>query len=331
MQSYRFVLQARDPDYGHPAFETLFVVERLEDLRAVLGIDANVDPTERWYDLEPDEVVAVTRRFGVPFDPEGRDTSLYSLGKGGAGPPYLVHTDYELVLMLEGRKQFARMGGDFYPPRRHDDEDLFDRYVEQGLLHKEEDIDAFAAPTTLADGRTIEGIRTVYYTRIGEEWRIPAWKLISKAAAKSGWNQDFERMEGMLFGYEDWQNDWWLENVRLSGVRWGSVSLHLAVTSSELAAIDDAGHRALPLRTKPLRLLSAMWEKPDEEARHQLLQDDEAAAVVRFSVKARPFLEELAGDRHARLHVLPANRVKELNRLIVGDIEIVMRRDAAQG
>ena len=33
MQSRRFIQQALDPEYGHPAFETMFVVERPEELR----------------------------------------------------------------------------------------------------------------------------------------------------------------------------------------------------------------------------------------------------------------------------------------------------------
>jgi hypothetical protein len=36
----------------------------------------------------------------------------------------------------------------------------------------------------------------------------------SKASRKSGWNENFERLEGMMFGYEDWQNDWWIEDLR---------------------------------------------------------------------------------------------------------------------
>ena len=34
---HRFILQASDPEYGHPAFATMFVVESLEDFDAVLG------------------------------------------------------------------------------------------------------------------------------------------------------------------------------------------------------------------------------------------------------------------------------------------------------
>jgi hypothetical protein len=29
-----------------------------------------------------------------------------------------------------------------------------------------------------------------------------------------GWNETFERLEGMLYGYEDWQIDWWIAHLR---------------------------------------------------------------------------------------------------------------------
>jgi len=44
MQSRRFILQALDPEYGHPAFETMLVVERPEELRTLLGAAADDDP-----------------------------------------------------------------------------------------------------------------------------------------------------------------------------------------------------------------------------------------------------------------------------------------------
>jgi hypothetical protein len=109
----------------------------------------------------------------------------------------------------------------------------------------------------------------------------------------------------------------------------GALSVHLAVTEAELTAIDDAGHRALPPRRKPLELLGSMSELPDNDTVRRLLRDGDSVAVVRFSVKAGRFLEDLARDRHAHLHELPGERVKDLNRLIVSDIEVVLRRDAA--
>lgn len=156
MQPMRFILQAVDPEYGHPSFETMFVVEHPEELRTLIGIDPETDPDfERFYWLEPHEVSAVIRHFGLGFEPDGRQTALIK-GSDQPEPPYLVHTNYELVLMIEGRKHFARMHGDFYPPSRFDGEERFDRYVALGLLHKEEELDEFPKPTLLKDGRIVD-------------------------------------------------------------------------------------------------------------------------------------------------------------------------------
>src|SRR5262245_17146945 len=40
MSPQRFILQATDPDLGHPAFETMFVVEQPHELHALIGTDA---------------------------------------------------------------------------------------------------------------------------------------------------------------------------------------------------------------------------------------------------------------------------------------------------
>lgn len=210
---HRFILQAIDPNLGCPVLEAAFHVSALDDLRAVLGPCADDDPDLcRSYTLDSAELAAIRERFGVAFDPHGHQVQLdpwHSLRE----VPYLVHTRYELALLLDGTKPFARMG-DAYPPHRHYDEDRFDRYVAEGLLHKEVCIEPFATPHTTKDGQVFEGLREVYYTHKGEEWRIRAWKLIFAASRKSGWNEDFERLEGMLYGYEEWQMDWWIGHLR---------------------------------------------------------------------------------------------------------------------
>jgi hypothetical protein len=147
----------------------------------------------------------------VSFDPKGRETCLRAWN-GSREIPYLLHTGYELPLLLEGRKPFAQMS-DVYPPKRHFDEDRFDRYVAQGVIHKEVVVEPFAKPLHV-HGRVYEGQRIVYYARKGEEWRIQASKLIWSAAMRTSWSDDFERMEGMLFGYEDWECDWWIAHRR---------------------------------------------------------------------------------------------------------------------
>jgi len=107
----------------------------------------------------------------------------------------------------------------------------------------------------------------------------------SKASRKSGWNENFERLEGMLFGYEDWQNDWWIENLRKRGLTWGAALLYLAVTESGLAGLEDAGYRALPRLTSSLKLLCSTGEEPDDEGARRLMAAADAVAVVRFRVK----------------------------------------------
>jgi hypothetical protein len=209
----RFFLQAIDADLGCPVLEAAFDVADLQDLRALLGSCADDDPELRGsYTLDSSELAAVSERFGVTFDPGNRDVHLerwHSL----RAIPYLVHTRYELPLLLDGTKKFARMG-EVYPPHRHHEEERFDRYVAEGLLHKEVHVEPFPKSHKLKDGRVIEGLREVYYTPKGEEWRIRAWKLVFAASRKSVWNEDFERIEGMLFGYEEWQMDWWITHIR---------------------------------------------------------------------------------------------------------------------
>lgn len=77
---------------------------------------------------------------------------------------------------------------DVYPPESNFNEDRFDRYVAQGLLHKEVVVKPFAQPHHV-NGWTYDGQRVVYYILKGEEWRIPASKLIWFAAGKSRWKR----------------------------------------------------------------------------------------------------------------------------------------------
>ena len=221
----RFVLQALDPDHGSPVLEALFSISEVEDLRTLLADAANDPALERGYFLDAAELAAINKHFGIAFDPEEREVLL--------GPwhsirdiPYLIHTGYELPLLLEGRKQLAHFS-EAYPPNHHWNEEKFDRYVAEGALHREVVVEPFEKPVCRKNGDVIEGLRTVYYTRKGEEWRIPAMKLVWGAAAKSGWSPDFERLQGMLFGYEDWQNDWWIADLRKRGRKFG-IAVHRA-------------------------------------------------------------------------------------------------------
>jgi len=320
----RFILQAIHPEYGCPALEAMFVVEKLEELRELLGPDAEEDQDlEYFYTLEPNEVAAINQRFDIGFDPLGRTAYLYKWTES-RNFPYLIHAGYELLLMLEGRKQFARMYLE-YPPMQHHHEEGFDRYVAQGLLYKEVEIKEFDRPVRSKDGRLMEGIRTAYYTRKGEEWRIQAWQMIEAASRKTGWNDTLERLEGMLFGYEDWQNDWWIEKIWQRKYQFGTLLVWLAISDLELAGIENAGYRALPPMNRTLHLVSEFEEDPNDKEPLRLMEADGALALVRLRVKAKAFLD-LVEDGRDRFHQLPADRIGNLNGILVENIEVVMTR-----
>jgi hypothetical protein len=326
-----FVLQARDPDHGCPVFEARFPVTELDELRVLAGIDPDDDPEfEGSYTLDAAETEAITARFGVAFDAEGREVHLWPWDEQWDKMrriPYLVHGGYELALLLEGRKQLARFL-DVYPPDRHFDEDRFDRYVAEGILHKEIVVEPFAEPDRRKDGRVLEGHRSVYYSRKGEEWRIQASKLIW-GNTKCGWNEDFERMEGLLFGYEAWQNDWWIADIRRRRYRFGCLSIYRAISADDLTWIEAAGYRALPPTKDSALAVSSLWDPPDEDAARRMTESAGADALVHLNVRAMYFLDLVKGQSGPD-HMIPAARIRDLNRNIEGHIEVVaMRAEAA--
>jgi hypothetical protein len=319
VEPHRFILQALDPDHGSPVLEALFLVSEIEDLRALLS-NARDDPElERWYTLDAAELAAINKRFGVAFDPEGRDLYLSSWSSI-RNIPYLVHSGYELPLLLEARKQLAYFS-EAYPPGLHWNEEKFDRYVVEGALHKEVVVEPFEQPIYREDGSVIEGLRTVYYARKGEEWRIPASKLIWDGATKSVWSDDFELLQGMLFGYEDWQNDWWIAHLRKRRRKFGCLSVCRAISAEELAWIETAGYRALPPTDSPILAVSL------DDAARRTMESSSAVALAQFHVRSRPFLDLVDGQMGPS-YAVPTERIKDLNRNIVGEIDIVARREA---
>jgi hypothetical protein len=316
---YRFILQALDPVLRGPAIEALFYVEALDDIRVLLGPQAAGDSElDQLYYPTGDQLRAITGRFDVAFDPGGRVTRLHNLEIRGR-LPYLFHSGYELAMLLDGTKQFG-YADHHYPPHQHEEEDLFDRYVAQGVLHKEVIVESWNPPIRRKDGSIWEGYRRVYYTRKAEEWRIPAWRLLWEAAEKHPWNEGFERLSSMLFGYEAWQTDYWLAFNRERRGFWGGMPIYCAVTGSELSWIEAAGYRAFP----PVGLqltFTLSDDRPTGEALHRLL-NGEAVGLVRANISGsliRHILKEQPGPTYA----IPAAQLPELNRSIVGTIDLI--------
>src|SRR5262245_48323478 len=280
LRSDHFILEAFDCDLWAPVAQTLFHVADTGSLRSILGADAGDNLELRnTYQIDDAELAELATRFGVTFDrlQPGFPNLVIRLFRWRrlCEAPYLIHTGYELPLLLDGRKKLARMSHE-YPPMTSEGEHRFNHWVAEGLLHREEVIEPFDVPV-----KGCLGLRTVFYTPKGEEWRIPASKLISHASSKSGgWNEHFERLEGMLFGYEDWQNDWWID-IGLRGGGFGGLTLCCPVTSAGLSWIEAAGFRTLPpIETPDLVIRSYDVDaKPDWHA--FMRENPDTAAVVR--------------------------------------------------
>jgi hypothetical protein len=320
LHSNHFILQAFDRDLWCPVAQTLFHVSDIDSLRSILDVAPDEDPELRGiYTLDDADLAALTARFGVKIDPSllgsaNFDIVLYRR-QGLSAAPYLIHTGYELPLLLDGRKKLARMMHT-YPPMTFDGEHRFDHWVAEGLLHREEVIDPSGS-----DG----GLRTVYYTPKGEEWRIPAMKLIWHASGKSGgWNQHFERLEGMLFGYEDWQNDWWIDRGLQRG-GFGGMTFCCPVTFAGLAWMETAGFRALPPIEGPSLVMTSYEVDAKDDLHAFMLESPDSAALVRFNVGGTHVMDFIDLRQRGPWH-FPAERISALNRNLRG-VVVFARRD----
>jgi hypothetical protein len=182
MPQFRFLIEAFDLEQWCPVLQAMLTVDDPQALRAILAGVADGDPElETTYWLDDEDLAAIVATFNVSFDAAQLDSKALVINLFRWRPsdqtPYLTHTGYELPLLLEGRKKLARMS-DPYPPMTFEGEDRFEHWVAKGVLHREEVNEPFDKPIQTSSGQTYLGHRTVYYTPKGEEWRIPASKLI---------------------------------------------------------------------------------------------------------------------------------------------------------
>lgn len=129
--------------------------------------------------------------------------------------PYLVHTNRELGLMLTGAKpmaMFSYIGGK-EPECVVRYLRLFDRQVDAGRFERRIVDEAVPLrPDWLS--------RRIFYTLPGEAWRVDA--MLELIVHYGAWTNEHERRFGTLLGYEDWQNDIWLERHPVGGLANGS-------------------------------------------------------------------------------------------------------------
>ncbi len=114
--------------------------------------------------------------FGVPFDPGGRDVLLQPFrAKGIREAPYLVHTNFELALMLEGRKPLAVFGSTDPCEELGALMRRFDPFVAEGRFVRRKVTTPLPKPWRSPEGAVIERMQNVYVALRGEEWRIDAY------------------------------------------------------------------------------------------------------------------------------------------------------------
>ena len=118
--------------------------------------------------------------------------------------PYLVHTNRELGLMLRGIKPLAIfsdvVGNEPDCVTRY--HRLFGRHVSEGRINRR----TLESPVP---GRQNWRSRQIFYTLPGEDWRVDEMLKLKNFYGR--WTNEHERRFGSLLGYEDWQNDIWLE------------------------------------------------------------------------------------------------------------------------
>ena len=119
------------------------------------------------------------------------------------GLGYWIHTNRELGMMLRGEKPLA-VFSDYYGSF-HDVVlrylDNFDRHAATGRFVKREFVERRTDPPGW--------VHYILYSQPGEDWRIDA--PLDLYQWLGAWTSDRERAEGTLLGYEDWQNDVWIE------------------------------------------------------------------------------------------------------------------------
>lgn len=210
-QCRQFVLQAEDPETGAPILEARVHTADIAALRLVIGADADDDPGLTCsYELSSDQVRAIAALFALPIAPDPRLqvlTPWHSLREA----PYLIHTGFELPLMIEGRKPLA-VFMEAYPCEWFDRHmGRFDPFVTEGRFVRRVVDQQWSEPRPSPTGSMLEGLRKVYVARSDHAWRIEAYVLLEQVAERCGWNDALERFQGSLLGYEDWQNDWWIK------------------------------------------------------------------------------------------------------------------------
>lgn len=201
----RLVLEAVDPATECVVSDEIISVASADELSSVLEVEPeNADPRQI-YDLNDMEYEAIKKNLKLSLDRRGCGVRLRPWLPIDA-LSYKVHTNRELALMLSNAKPLAAFCAEYQDKAESDfiPESLFEPYVQAGRFIKRECLGKYSSSNSAGSNRKL---RRVFYALPGQEWRIDAYLLLYATAEKCGWSEGFERLEGSLLGYEEWQND----------------------------------------------------------------------------------------------------------------------------
>lgn len=196
----QFVVDTYDPETECIVNQIGIETKDVHELSEVLGIsDMQAHET---YELDANDLKRINDHYGTAIDLSVIKAILrYRLSFDDL--PYQIHTNRELALMLARKKPLAVFVGVYFTTLEFEqipEEGVFHPYVASGRFVKREYIE-------IVGREGASKTRRILYARPSESWRIDSYILLMQTARKVGWNEGFERIEGALLGYEEWQLD----------------------------------------------------------------------------------------------------------------------------
>lgn len=194
MPGERFVLRFLSPTDGCSAHEMAFEAE-ISSVALMVGVETADLVIGTSFYLEENDISALSTAIDLPM-PDRNGEVLLAREPREVGPPYLVHTNFELPLMLDGRKPFAS----FADERDWLEDGLapFKPHVDRGSLVRRERLHQH--------GNVI--VAEIHFALPGEEWRFDAYEALTDEPG--AWTSAKERRQGLLLGYTEEQCDWWM-------------------------------------------------------------------------------------------------------------------------
>jgi hypothetical protein len=239
----KFVIEFIDVKTGCIKEESVIETSDIASLCEIIDLEVSDIHPAAAYDMDLCVIEKIKLRFGIVCSNTNIVARLRSW-RPIDELPYKVHTNRELALMLSGSKPLAAFSEQHSTNSEHESipESFFDCYVKIGLFVKRECL-------ILDYKKNIT--RVVLYAREGEEWRIDAYILLKVTANKTGWNEGFERIEGSLLGYEEWQIDVHInKNFNGSPRRMGGAERNPSFNPT-LAMIHEPHRQLNPPHTRP--------------------------------------------------------------------------------